>query len=326
MGFWLLVVAVQLCVAAADPPLPNARQLEFMELETTQFMHFNVDTSWQPPNDFLHSGNPTYHNCEYHVTGLSNDSQTEGYWPCLNPKIFNPEKIDTESWMEASAAMGMKEICLTAKHAGGFTMWPSKHTPYGIHSSTDFRGGKGDILKDFVVSAKKWGIKVCYYCNPMTDGYLTQIAKLDEEQYMAAQKGMLTELLEEGSPYGPVHRLWFDGVLNNSTFNGAFRPGYLGDNYSGYYDDVFKLIRKISPSTLIGAQRGDVCANVGSLYTNDGPAANGTNSTSCSAGSETGEYFHPNELHGVTMQEGPDGNTPITPTYWFWVRNILDVT
>ena len=57
----------------------------------------------------------------------------------------------------------------TAKHAGGFTLWPSKHTPYGVKGSTAFRGGKGDILRDFVASAKKWDIKVCYYCNPMTD-------------------------------------------------------------------------------------------------------------------------------------------------------------
>jgi hypothetical protein len=120
----------------------------------------------------------------------------------------------------------------------------------------NFRGGKGDVLKDFVASAKRWGIKVCYYCNPMTDGYLTQIAKLDEEQYMEAQKGMLTELLKPGSPYGPVHRLWFDGVKQNSPTNGDFRPGYLSKNYSGFYDDVYKLIRKISPPTLIGASRG----------------------------------------------------------------------
>lgn len=30
------------------PPLPTARQLEFMEMETIQFMHYNVDTSWKP--------------------------------------------------------------------------------------------------------------------------------------------------------------------------------------------------------------------------------------------------------------------------------------
>jgi alpha-L-fucosidase len=82
--------------------------------------------------------------------------------------------------MAASKALGVREICLTAKHAGGFTLWPSAHTPYGVAGSKKFRGGKGDVLKDFVASAKKWSIAVCYYINPMTDGYLTQIAQLDE--------------------------------------------------------------------------------------------------------------------------------------------------
>ena len=64
--------------------------------------------------------------------------------------------------------------------------------------------------------------------------------------------------------------------------------------------------------------RGDVCSSIGSLYTNDGPAPNSTNSSECATPSEAGRYFHPSEMHGVTMQEGPDGNTPAAPTYWFW--------
>lgn len=310
LGFAVLVSVSH----SGAPPLPNARQLEFMEMETIQFMHFNVDTAWNPSDDFLRRDNPTYHNCFSTWTGSSNDSQTEGVWPCLSPKIFNPVKLDTEQWMESAAALGMKEVCLTAKHAGGFTLWPSNHTPYGVRGAIDWRGGVGDVLKEFVISAKKWNIKVCYYINPMTDGFLTQLQKVDEEEYMQRQKGMLTELLREGSPYGPVDRLWFDGVIGND----AYRPGYLLNNYSQYYDECFKLIRDMSPNTLISAYRGDVCATTGSLYTNSGPSANSTNSTECSAPSEEGEFFHPSEMHGVTMQEGPDGNTPIAPTYWFW--------
>jgi hypothetical protein len=133
--------------------------------------------------------------------------------------------------------------------------------------------------------------------NPMTDGYLTQIAKLDEEEYMAAEKGMLTELLSPGSPYGPVSRLWFDGVLKNSVASGDFRPGYLGTNYSDYYDDCFRLIRTLSPQTLISSYRGDVCANTGSLYTNDGPQPNGTNSSGCTLPSETGMCVDASSIH-----------------------------
>ena len=44
----LLGVAV---VVAGGPPLPNAAQLEFMDLEFIQFMHFGVDTAWKVCTD-----------------------------------------------------------------------------------------------------------------------------------------------------------------------------------------------------------------------------------------------------------------------------------
>ena len=51
----------------------------------------------------------TQGNCQPLVTGTSNDSQTgAGYWPCLNPAIFNPVDLDPEQWMQASASLGMK--------------------------------------------------------------------------------------------------------------------------------------------------------------------------------------------------------------------------
>jgi hypothetical protein len=87
---------------------------------------------------------------------------------------------------------------------GGFTLWPSKHTPYGVQAATRFRGGKGDVLKEFVAAAKRWNIGVCYYINPLDDGYLSQIANVSAPEFEARQKGMLTELLAPGSPYGPV--------------------------------------------------------------------------------------------------------------------------
>lgn len=48
--------------------------------------------------------------------------------PCLNPNVFNPTDLDAENWMAASAALGMREIILTAHHEGGFALWPSKFT------------------------------------------------------------------------------------------------------------------------------------------------------------------------------------------------------
>ena len=59
---------------------------------------------------FLHGANPTYHNCWPQWVGVSHDNQTAGFWPCLNPAVFNPSLLDVDQWMAASAAMGMKEV------------------------------------------------------------------------------------------------------------------------------------------------------------------------------------------------------------------------
>ena len=53
--------------ALAAPALPNSRQMDFMEIEISQFMHFGVNTAWQPPDSFLRDTRippgPTYHKC-----------------------------------------------------------------------------------------------------------------------------------------------------------------------------------------------------------------------------------------------------------------------
>ena len=41
-----------------------------------------------------------------------------------------------------------------------------------MQSAVNWRGGKGDVLREFVDAAQRWNIKICYYINPMTDGYL----------------------------------------------------------------------------------------------------------------------------------------------------------
>jgi hypothetical protein len=70
---------------------------------------------------------------------------------------------------------------------------------------------------------------------------------------------------------------------------------------------------------MISSYRGDICSSTGSLYMNSGPPPNTTDSSTCKGPfSESGKYFHPTEMHGITIQEGPDGNTDEMPTYWFW--------
>lgn len=270
------------------------------------FMHFGVDTFWNPPDAYLHAKNPTYHNCDEKITGLSHDNQTGAYWPCLDPKIFNPVNLDPDEWMAASAALGMKEICLTAKHQGGFALWPSKYTNYSVAAAVQWQGGKGNVLRQFTDAANRAGIKICYYCNPEDDGYLSYVEKVDTATYIEKQLGMITELLEE---YGPVNRFWFDGI-------GIMRPN--GTDSAMVHQRAVDLIREKSPETLISPYMGDVCATTGSLYTSMGPKPNSSDAALCTDPSESGQYFHPSEMHGITIQEGPDGNSDAMPTYWFW--------
>jgi alpha-L-fucosidase len=216
------------------------------------------------------------------TTNIDHGNQTEGYYPCLNPNVFNPTNMSADDWMESSAAMGMKEICITAHHEGGFALWPSNFTEYSVKASS-WRGGKGDVLREFVDAANRWGIKICYYLNVQADGYMTLVANYSGAEFTRRQVGMIREVLTE---YGPVHRFWFDGsqVCPPDT------------NLNSLWSQVFETIRTLSPSTLISPYRGDICSTTGSLYTANGPAPNSTDASECSSPSEAGKHFYPSEV------------------------------
>jgi alpha-L-fucosidase len=146
---------------------------------------------------------------------------------------------------------------------GGFALWPSKHTPYSVAASS-WKGGKGDVLREFADAANKWGIRIGYYLNVQDDGYMNLVANYTCEDFIKRQVGMVTEVLTE---YGPVNRFWFDGTSSNPCAT-----------TTQLWDQVYKTIRTVSPWTMITAYRGDVCAakNGQTLYTNDGPPPNST--------------------------------------------------
>jgi len=207
--------------------------------------------------------------------------------------------------MENAAALGTSEICLTAHHEGGFALWPTNFSNYSVKLAKNWRGGKGDVLREFADAANRWGIKICYYLNVADDGYENLVNKVSPKRFMETQLGMLNEVLTQ---YGPVNRFWFDGTT-------GFPKGL---NVTLLWERVYETIRTVSPSTLISPYRGDICASIGSLYTSSGPTPNSTDGAACSEASEDGKFFYPTEMHGITAQMGPDGNTGTTPTYWFW--------
>ncbi|GFR77255.1 alpha-1,3/4-fucosidase [Elysia marginata] len=59
----------------------------------------------------------------------------------------------------------MKKVIIIAKHYDGFCLWQSHYTTHGI-MSTNFKGGKGDIVKALSESCQKYGIKLGIYLSP----------------------------------------------------------------------------------------------------------------------------------------------------------------
>jgi alpha-L-fucosidase len=173
---------------AGPPPgrmaLPSPQQQAWQDLGVGMFIHFAPNT-WQDR--------------EY------DDLST----PLA---AINPEKLDTDQWVGTAVSMGAKYIVFVAKHAGGFCMWQTETTEYGIRN-TPWRGGKGDVMGDLAASCRKRGIKLGIYLSPQdakhgagTGGRCR--TPEEQETYNALYRRQLTELLTR---YGPIVEIWFDG-------------------------------------------------------------------------------------------------------------------
>jgi alpha-L-fucosidase len=127
-------------------PKASPQQLAWQDTELGMFFHFDI---------------PVF-------TDLS-----ERDWPQaghLSPDMFNPTRLDTDQWMEAAEAMGARYAVFVAKHCSGFLNWQSDLYPYVVKRSK-WRGGQGDIVRDFVKSCHRYGIKPGLYCSMVANAY-----------------------------------------------------------------------------------------------------------------------------------------------------------
>jgi alpha-L-fucosidase len=92
---------------------------------------------------FIHWSPETYEN-----TFLGHDT------PKTPSSVINPNLLDTEQWVDMAKAMSAKYIVLVAKHVGGFCIWQTQTTEYGI-GNTPWRGGKRDIVKELSDSCRR---------------------------------------------------------------------------------------------------------------------------------------------------------------------------
>ena len=152
---------------------------------------------------------------------------TEHCQKILDPRIYNPAKLDTDQWMEAAKAMGAKYVVFVAYHGSGFMQWQSDLFPYGLKQSP-WRGGKGDVVRDFMDSARKYGMKPGLYAYARGGRYLSEkfpVKRADGSVDKAAQKAK-----------SKFFELWYDG-------------GVLPVSQGG--PDVERLVSKYQPNAIL---------------------------------------------------------------------------
>ncbi|GLJ25939.1 hypothetical protein SUGI_0497250 [Cryptomeria japonica] len=178
---------VGLCSLNVPPPLPVlpvpiARQLKWQQREMIMFLHFGMNT---------------FTNREW---GTGKES----------PQLFNPKGFNANQWAKVAKEAGFSLVILTAKHHDGFCLWPSLHTNHSVESSP-WEDGKGDVVKDLSLDAKRQGVDFGVYLSPW-DRHEPSYGK--ELQYNEFYLGQLQELLTK---YGPISEVWFDGAKGDNT-------------------------------------------------------------------------------------------------------------
>ncbi len=182
-------------------------------------------------------------------------------------ETFNPENFDADYYVNFAIDCGMKYINMVTKHCDGFSLWDSKATDFTSVNSP----AKRDLVAEMVEACNKrdmglflfyehglewrhphcpahwdWSnprVKIQDRLNPTDPWYATLETGYDMNEYVEFVKEQITELLTN---YGPVAGIWLDGI---------------GIPVSGDYrrfkcDELYALIRKLQPQTLVSYKQG----------------------------------------------------------------------
>ena len=162
---------------AAGGPRPSAAQLAWQRDELALFLHFGVNT-------------------------FSDREWGDGI---EDPAGFAPSALDARQWARSARDAGFRAMVLTAKHHDGFCLWPSRTTTQSVARSP-WRGGQGDVVREFVDACRAFGLKPGLYCSPWDRNAPVYG---DSPRYNEMYLEQLTELLTH---YGDIHEVWFDGA------------------------------------------------------------------------------------------------------------------
>ncbi len=297
---WVGSVWVSFCLASgarAEPPqpygpLPSARQLRWHETELFSLIHFGLNT---------------YTDREW---GYGNE----------DPALFNPKAPDANQVVSTLKKAGMNGVILVAKHHDGFCLWPTKTTPHNITKSP-WRGGQGDLVREYADAAKKHGLRFGLYCSPWD----RNSAAYGTPDYLPLYQAQLRELLAN---YGTLFEVWFDGANGGDGYYGGARERRNIDRFT-YYDwpATWGLVRQLQPSACIFGDVGPDCRWVGN---ETGYAAEDSWATFTPKGkTDVARPANGDSLNHLEAQAGHRGGAAWIPAEcdfplrkgWFWHPN-----
>lgn len=217
----LALLTTTICQAqnVSNLPVPAPHQLKWHEAELGVVFHYDL------------------HVFDGQIYGQGNNRIN----PVEDYNIFNPTQLNTDQWIEVAKAAGAKFAILTATHETGFGLWQSDVNPYCL-KAVKWRDGKGDIVRDFVNSCRKYGIQPGIYIGIRWNSLLGihnfkaegegEFARNRQTWYRHLCEKMVTELCTR---YGELFMIWFDG--------GADDPKGMGP-------DVEPIVNKYQPNCL----------------------------------------------------------------------------
>src|SRR6056297_220883 len=186
-------------------PIPTEAQLIWQNAELVAVFHYDL-----------------------HVfDGEKYNQQKNRITPIADYNIFNPKNLDTDQWIKAIKEAGFKIAILTATHETGFALYQSDVNPYCL-KAVKWRDGKGDIVRDFVESCRKYGVKPGIYIGIRWNSFYgvhdfmvngdNQFAENRQQYYNRMCEGMVEELM---SRYGDLAIVWFDGGAHGPEKGGS---------------------------------------------------------------------------------------------------------
>jgi alpha-L-fucosidase len=210
---------------------PNSRQIEWFHREQQAFIHFNMNT---------------FTDKEW---GNGNESEN----------LFNPTNLDCGQWMRVFKAAGMTTAILVIKHHDGFCLWPTAYTTHSVKYSS-WKGGNGDVLREFTDSCHAYGIKAAIYLSPWDmhqsatfyDGTTNPNPEhlFGTKDYVDYYCNQIVELCKN-KPYGPLYEIWQDGAGDINAISPA--------DYRKWTDTIHKYM----PECVVwSTKKSDSCGDI----------------------------------------------------------------